>query len=451
MVFGLWLGLPQVAQAQPPLAEQFLRQPTASSPAVFWGAIGHRWERYQALELGNPLDAYPEELPLIWVGPQTELGFGTDESQRIGAQAMIRSAESWFWYGASVAVSTDFSDAQVQPSELVAGLRHGSWSFWGGLRSRWIGNGRYGNLLYGDQIKPIPSVVLDWTQPGRAKWGRLYAELGLGQMMYPRGDVNRPLLLHMDFRYQPLSWLELSATRLSLMGGEGRPLPSLGQMILPSDPHIENDPNQLLPDQDELACLEAYGRFAFDKVGPVTGLEIWFQYGAEDAIQKRLGVLPYVSLAGVASMGGLSLHAQEWRLSFEAADIVDDRFRWYHGHRIYHEGFSVEEEWMGYPSGGDAYSWAMGLGWFQANTGAELRYHNIERIGAIQSVNGQSYALMQNEVQRGIGGEYWHSIGQNRLSLQANIAQINHAEFIPHNRQREGRMTFLFSRAWELP
>ncbi|MEC8379897.1 MAG: hypothetical protein VXZ96_06235, partial [Myxococcota bacterium] len=181
-----------------------------------------------------------------------------------------------------------------------------------------------------------------------------------------------------------------------------------------------------------------------------TGVELWFQYGAEDAIQKRMGVLPYVSLAGVARLGGVSVHASHWRLSFEAADIIDDRFRWYQGHRIYHDGFSVEDQWLGYPSGGDSYSLASGLAWLHADTGAALRYHHVLRVGAIQSVNGQNYALIDNEVQQRLGGEYWRSIGQNRLSVEINVAQINNADFIPQHQRQEGSMMIHFARAWEL-
>lgn len=447
-VVAIWLLIVKWVHAAPSLAEQYLRQPRQDEPDVFWGSIGHRWERYQALGLQSQTDSYPDQSPLIWGGIQLQLD--TEDSSGAGLSALVRNATPHFWYGMSATVVTNDRTIQTDLPELVVGTRYGSWSLWAGMRARWIGNGRFGNLLYGDSTKPIPSVVLDWTQPKRGPWGQFYVEMGLGQLVYVRSDVQRPLMLHMDFRYQPVEWLELSATRLSLMGGQGRPMPSMGQVILPTDPHIENDPNQRLPDQDELACLEAYGRLPLEDFGILTGVELWFQYGAEDAIQKRMGVLPYVSLAGVARLGGVSVHASHWRLSFEAADIIDDRFRWYQGHRIYHDGFSVEDQWLGYPSGGDSYSLASGLAWLHADTGAALRYHHVLRVGAIQSVNGQNYALIDNEVQQRLGGEYWRSIGQNRLSVEINVAQINNADFIPQHQRQEGSMMIHFARAWEL-
>ena len=72
------------------------------------------------------------------------------------------------------------------------------------------------------------------------------------------------------------------------------------------------------------------------------------------------------------------------------------------------------------------------------------------RIGAIQSVNGQSYALMSNEEQRRLGGEYWRSFGQNRLSVEIDVAHITNADFISQKQQREGSMMIHFARAWEL-
>ena len=51
--------------------------------------------------------------------------------------------------------------------------------------------------------------------------------------------------------------LELGATRAALFWGEGRPWPGVLPLLLPIDPHVEDDPDQLLPDQDEIAALDA--------------------------------------------------------------------------------------------------------------------------------------------------------------------------------------------------
>ena len=49
---------------------------------------------------------------------------------------------------------------------------------------------------------------------------------------------------------------------------KARPSPKWGQLILPTDPHVYDDPDGLLPDQDELAALDARLDVAF---GPLIG------------------------------------------------------------------------------------------------------------------------------------------------------------------------------------
>jgi hypothetical protein len=49
---------------------------------------------------------------------------------------------------------------------------------------------------------------------------------------------------------------EMGATRMGIFGGEGRPSPDLAQLLIPTDPHVVDDPDQELPDQDEIAALD---------------------------------------------------------------------------------------------------------------------------------------------------------------------------------------------------
>ena len=79
--------------------------------------------------------------------------------------------------------------------------------------------------------------------------GTFRAETSVGWLPMPRGDVAHPGILHMDYRWAPVPAFEMGASRLSLFGGEGRPPPKIGQLLIPTDPHVYDDPNQLEPDQ----------------------------------------------------------------------------------------------------------------------------------------------------------------------------------------------------------
>lgn len=426
-----------LSHGQPSLQEQFLRVPHPASPDTFWGSNGHRWERYDQLQINNQYDLFPTQNQLWWLSLGGALGTAEtgmnpwQEASGFSLESGFRLSHARYWIGVSPNINITTSQPKIHWKELVAGVNLGSVSLWGGLRSRWIGNGHFGNLLYGDETLPLPSIVVDWTQANRKRWGRVYLESGVGVFHRPRADVNRPLLMHMDLRYKPYKWLELSATRLSILGGEGRPLPGVGQLIFPSEPHVYDDPEKELPDQDELASLEVYFRYPLTSLGPFDAIEAWYQYGAEDAIQKRVGVIPYISLAGVASLGGITLHTGSLSWSFEAADIVDDRFRWYRGHRIYHEGFSVEERWLGYPSGGDASVITAGARFLKERTGAAFMFEHKDRVGAIQSINGVNFALPKNEIRNSIGMEYWYTSGVNRLTMGAEVGSTVNHNFVP--------------------
>ncbi|HNH49058.1 MAG TPA: capsule assembly Wzi family protein, partial [Myxococcota bacterium] len=117
-----------------------------------------------------------------------------------------------------------------------------------GRESRWVGPGRFGNLLLSDNaVAPwMGSASGEATLPGKLKiLGRFRAELGVGVLDRPRADVQSPGLLMMDFRYLPIPQVEIGLSRLSIFGGKDRPAVDLGQLLLPTEPHIYGDPDQL--------------------------------------------------------------------------------------------------------------------------------------------------------------------------------------------------------------
>ena len=163
-----------------------------------------------------------------------------------------------------------------------------------GLRDRWLGPGRRGSLLLTNHALPAPMFSLGGNGAPR-KWANFRGEVGVGWLNRERADVQHPGWLFVDARWIPLRGLEFGASRLSIFGGEGRPAPKLGQLILPTDPHVYDDPDGLLPDQDELAALDARWTLPLDRwVGQaeLRYLELWWQYGAEDLMVVETAEFP---------------------------------------------------------------------------------------------------------------------------------------------------------------
>ena len=86
----------------------------------------------------------------------------------------------------------------------------------------------------------------------------------------------------------------------SLIAGVGRPPVPLGQLLLPTDPHVYDDPNKAEPDQDELAALDFRVRLPVAKwsgraprARAVEGFdyaELYWQYGGEDVIAEGIEI-----------------------------------------------------------------------------------------------------------------------------------------------------------------
>ena len=285
--------------------------------------------------------------------------------------------------------------------DLWAGVDAGWVKAGFGLQRRFIGPGRHGSLMLTDHARPAPlgSVAFE----GRpAPWpGRLRFEAGAGWLDAPRDDVARPGWLFMDARWVPVPYLELGATRVGIFGGEGRPAPRLGQLLLPTDPHVYGDPDQSEPDQDEIAALDVRGTLPLATLtGGAVGLdyvEAWWQYGGEDVIARRVAGIPVPSLAGVANLVGVEVARGPWTLAVEHARILDDSFRWYTGHRVYHDGFSQAGLPMAHAGGGDALSWWGAGSWLEGDWGAGIALDRLQRVGVIEAQGDNVFALMSDE------------------------------------------------------
>lgn len=329
--------------------------------------------------------------------------------------------------------------------EAWAGLDNGSLNVGFGLRDRWQGPGRFGSLLLTDNARPAPLASVGWESPDVRILGRVHLEGGAGWLDGERSDVSHPGWLWMDFRWLPLPLLELGAGRSGLFGGEGRPRPGLFELLVPLEPHVYDDPDQIEADQDEIAALDArltlpLGRWSGQSTSVANGrrradgidvVELYWQYGGEDVIARRNLGVPAPALAGVANLYGAEALAGPLGVNVELARILDDYFRWYTGHRVYHEGFTRESRSMGHAAGGDAIRRSVAASWQQAEWGVELWGERQTRVGVVEATGDAVLALAVDEERLRAGVDGWWLAGQTGW-WQVGVAgeRIEGADFV---------------------
>ncbi len=293
-------------------------------------------------------------------------------------------------------------DGSVRLATLYGAARWRGLSAGFGRRDRWLGPGRHASLLLSDNARPpwLGTATVEGRLPGWSdRLGRLRVELGAGWLDQDRGDVERPGLLLLDLRWLPVPWVEIGATRLSIFGGVGRPAVDVGQLLLPTEPHVYEDPDQQLPDQNELASLDFRVSLPIRRwTGlPVDFVEGWWQYGGEDVIARNLGPVPYPSLAGVGNLYGVAVQVRPITMTFEYTRLLDDYFRWYVGHRVYHDGFTQAGRFMGSFGGTDSET-AFGAVAVEGEPGRVRGWVDwTRRVGVVQAQNDRLFALMTEE------------------------------------------------------
>ncbi|MDP2309771.1 MAG: capsule assembly Wzi family protein [Pseudomonadota bacterium] len=309
-----------------------------------------------------------------------------------------------------------------------------------GLRDRWLGPGHHGALLVSDNARPpwLGTGVAEGRLPG---WfdrvGRFRVEAGAGWLAEPRSDVSLPGLLLMDFRWLPVPWIELGATRLCMFGGVDRPAVDVGQLLVPTEPHVYEDPDQELPDQNELAALDARVTLP---LGAWTGLpveyvEAWWQYGGEDVIGRKLGPIPYPSLAGVGNLYGAAVKVAPIVVTAEYTRLLDDYFRWYIAHRVYHDGFTQDGRVMGHFGGTDSETIFGAVAW-EGGEGAGGRLRGwvdwTRRVGVVEALNDKLFTLMAEEhrLRAGLDG-MWRLPEGGWVSAGYSYEHVTGVDFVP--------------------
>ncbi len=310
-----------------------------------------------------------------------------------------------------------------------------------GLRDRWLGPGRHGALLLSDNARPpwLGTGVVEGRLPGWFdRLGRFRAEAGAGWLGAPRDDVSRPGLLLTDLRWLPVPWIELGASRLALFGGVGRPPVDLGQLLLPTEPHVYEDPDRVLADQNELAALDARVTLPLRKwTGlPIDHVEAWVQYGGEDVIGRKLGPVPYPSLAGVGNLYGVDVKVAPIIVTGEYTRLMDDYFRWYVGHRVYHDGFTQDGRVMGHFGGTDSETLFGAVAWEGGGaTDGRLRGWTdwTRRVGVVEALNDKLFTLMTEEHRWRAGVDaMWRLPAGGWITAGYAYEHVTGVGFVPH-------------------
>ena len=356
-----------------------------------WSELSFRVRLFAAASGGHLV-------PIRHLGDEEPGVFSLRDGLELQAQSSLLEFRlaSELWMDAPL--GEDLLGASVEFPEYFAGI-HWDWGRLGfGAEKRFIGPGRHGSLLLTDEARPYPGGVLSLNGK-RERLGLMRAEIGAGWLQRPREDVAYPGLLHMDFRIAPFPWLELGASRMSLFGGVGRPKPSIWELLVPLQPHVENDPTGKLADQNEIAALDLRLSLPLGQWvdGPLRFVEAWYQYGGEDMIVREVGGIPLPSLAGVANLYGFELGIGGAVLTLERAVLMDDTFRWYTGHRVYHQGFTQSGHSLGHPVGGDAESLWLGARWSLGPLGLEAWVEDLRRVGVVENLDGNVLTLSVDE------------------------------------------------------
>lgn len=322
-----------------------------------------------------------------------------------------------------------------------------------GRWDRWLGPGRQGSLLLSNNATPLPmgTVAGEGHLPGRAAAaGRFRFETSVGWFDRPREDVDHPGLLLMDARWMPVPQVEIGATRMAIFWGEGRPWPGILPLLVPVEPHVYDDPDELLPDQNEEASLDLRVTLPLARWvgGPVRYVEGWWQYAGEDVIARELGGLKYPSLAGVANLYGAEASVGAVVATVEFSRILDDYYRWYIEHRIYHDGFTQDGRVLGHEAGTDAESLYGRLAWYPWPWGAEIWAEKVHRVGVVEALEENLFALATDEHRTRVGarGLRLDATGAT-WSLGYTLERVRGVDFVPDTDETTHLVSFSYSGA----
>jgi len=138
-------------------------------------------------------------------------------------------------------------------------------------------------------------------------------------------------------------------------------------------------------------------------------------------------------------------------VTLEGSRLMDDTFRWYVGHRVYHDGFRQDGRPLGVPAGPDSatLTGAVGALAWGGDARVRVRASRTDRVGVVETRAGTVHVLATPERTLRVGVDADVSIGAWRLVAELEGARATGAHFVPGVTRTQARgslaMTWLAS------
>ncbi|WP_157263673.1 capsule assembly Wzi family protein [Azohydromonas aeria] len=295
---------------------------------------------------------------------------------RLGVLGSTGARREWTLEGTEAAIP-------LGPGQAYASVQRRHW-----------GPGWSGSLILDAAAPAVPAVGWRKTSndPFETRWlswlGPWNADVFFGGLQGHRQPAH-PYLVGMRLQIQPLSWLQLGASRTLQWGGKGRDqsLRSLWNGLLGQDNQggTANEPG------NQLAGFDARWHWNFAGGHQVA---VYGQTTGED----EADYLPGKNMKLVGAEWALQRGSRSLRLFAERANTVAGLPGVAYRHHIYLQGYTQDGTVLGHPGGGDVKLTSVGALLSQGSVSAEMVMYRGNALSSVQrlvpgSVSGVNATL----------------------------------------------------------
>ncbi len=256
-----------------------------------------------------------------------------------------------FYYRPIVRYNQDLDDEEETELELLRGyikVNLGNVELEIGRDSLWWGPGHHGSLLMTNNAEPFDMVKVSNSRPIILPW--VFRYLGpfkttwfLTELEKDR-EVPEPYLTGFRVNFKPLPVLEIGASRVIMMGGDGRPDVDFGDILKVITG--ENISGAEEDTSNQIASVDFSLRLEF-----LRNTEIYGELGGEDeagGLPTKKGYLAGIYFPRVTHDGRVDLRVEY------AYNHVDGHPNVWYNHSVYKTGYRYEDSVIGHHMGSDA-------------------------------------------------------------------------------------------------
>ncbi|MBT3221857.1 MAG: hypothetical protein HN348_22500, partial [Proteobacteria bacterium] len=126
----------------------------------------------------------------------------------------------------------------------------------------------------------------------------------------------------------------------------------------------------------------------------------------------------------------------------EVAVLEDDEFRWYTGHRIYHDGWTRFGRSMGHPHGGDQRTLHVWLGRARADQwGVRFSFERVRRALVAERLATHTFVFPHQELRHTFAASAHRMFPHGGLlAFSLQLSPLQNAEFVPEANRLEHRL-----------